>query len=1205
MTQSMGYSLSVRWAMTYVGPKHAAQINIIELLNTYGYYKMSTGFKVGDQVAFYGGEGNVVDISEGMLRVLTGSGSIREVPMTLPMLRKVGVSEEGDLVDFLGGRATVVASQSRENGPDLLYLRTGDGELKKVPADAQGLTPGKAIGDRLATGEFDEPVRFSLRERAARLSLAYRSNRFLSLSGNRIRIEPYQVDAAHRVLTAYEPRFLIGDEVGLGKTIEAGIIIEELIARGRANRVLIITPAGLRDQWQDEMQEKFGREYIAYDRGYVDSLRAAQPGKNIWTHDDHVVVSIDFAKQDDMLADLQNLKHSWDVVVIDEAHHLTARESSDGVKRVDRYRVGEAVSHNTNALLFLTGTPHKGKQDQFFHLLRLLDPYRFRGPSDISPEKLSDLMIRRVKSDKSMIDAEGKPMFPGRKITTLPVSLTPEERRLYDDLTEYISAIYTANVETDRHAAGFTMVIYQKRLVSSIKAIANSLQKRRDELETKTLVSKDIATRLYNVDDSVKTEGDVLDQLIAAANSIPVDSKGRRLREFVRQVLREDKSEKILLFTEYTDTLEYLRDDVLADVKTVEIHGGMNQSERHSAIKRFKQDAAVMLATDAAREGLNLQFAHLMVNYDLPWNPIRIDQRMGRLHRYGQDEEVQIYNLFVENTRESDILQLLMEKIDQIESDIGMRSDVLGTVLEDYDVEGAIMDAVTGARDSQDVMSDLEGAIEERQKAVKTIERDFLIQDKFDADDAAVIEQLIDLSKERPISEDDIEKLVREFCIEFGGAMTTDIESGDAGYPLYHVSVPDILALDSGIQEEYHRVTFSRSVALDTPEAELVSLNHPLVQHIITYCLDGDWIDGQAVGLVANDPSNTPGILATYRLGYVSGNGEVPTEDYTRVYVEYDSSIHEGAPEIIGALPAWMARLSPDSYRMAGNVNEALLKAKSTAEKEVSRLVSEVREERVRDVNIKADHAKRYFIHEIRKLEDRLREYERRERDTDKDMQVAIRSTQKQIADLEEEWEAEQERLERERQLIADEPELVNAAVLTSQVPALIIKHELEPDSLASALSTKNEELITFVSSYAELADVSMITSTAPRLLRPSQWGSTATELSQISHNTGPIWTDDIETAMKIDSTRLESFVKTVTDVVSDFNQSPKIGVCLTESPVDAVTYEGRILFNIVLADMVPDVYWQVVTARELVYSDISLPPERRLEFIQSLLETL
>ncbi|UVE51970.1 DEAD/DEAH box helicase family protein (plasmid) [Haloferax larsenii] len=992
---------------------------------------MSTGFRVGDQVAFYGGEGNVVDISEGMLRVLTGSGSIREVPMTLPMLRKVGVSEEGDLVDFLGGRATVVASQSRENGPDLLYLRTEDGELKKVPADAQGLTPGKAIGDRLATGEFDEPVRFSLRERAARLSLAYRSNRFLSLSGNRIRIEPYQVDAAHRVLTAYEPRFLIGDEVGLGKTIEAGIIIEELIARGRANRVLIITPAGLRDQWQDEMQEKFGREYIAYDRGYVDSLRAAQPGKNIWTHDDHVVVSIDFAKQDDMLADLQNLKHSWDVVVIDEAHHLTARESSDGVKRVDRYRVGEAVSHNTNALLFLTGTPHKGKQDQFFHLLRLLDPYRFRGPSDISPEKLSDLMIRRVKSDKSMIDAEGKPMFPGRKITTLPVSLTPEERRLYDDLTEYISAIYTANVETDRHAAGFTMVIYQKRLVSSIKAIANSLQKRRDELETKTLVSKDIATRLYNVDDSVKTEGDVLDQLIAAANSIPVDSKGRRLREFVRQVLREDQSEKILLFTEYTDTLEYLRDDVLADVKTVEIHGGMNQSERHSAIKRFKQDAAVMLATDAAREGLNLQFAHIMVNYDLPWNPTRIDQRIGRLHRYGQERMVEIRNLFVDDTRESDILELLLNKLDEIEETLGMSSDVLGLVLENVDLEEQIMTAIAQKDSTDSIAADLDAIVEDQEEAVRRVDEELLIRDRFDlSEEDREILDIIDESAEDTISEADVEYLVRTVCNEFGGRIV-NVRSGpaDDGGDVFDLVVPDPIS-GGEVKDRYDGATFDRKNAVEDESLEFIALDHPVVRSMMQFCLDSDAVGGQTAVLTGGRDLATPGLLCHFRVGYLSGTGDTVTERLVQVYVTPDGVEQTGEINITGGLPPSAANDYPAVEAISECSDELVKRAEAVAWAVIEDLAAEAREDRQREARIRREHTQKYFEYRIDDLEERIERFEERDTQPDEDMRIVLAKAQSQLKELKNERDAELARLEEEEQVIPDEPELINMAAV-------------------------------------------------------------------------------------------------------------------------------------------------------------------------------
>ncbi|WP_247729572.1 helicase-related protein [Halovivax limisalsi] len=1014
---------------------------------------MSSAFDIGDQVAFYGGKGNIIDVKGPNLQILTSDGTVREISSDLPMVRKLEEAGEGDFVQFPGGRACVVSVQEREGRSDLLYLRTEGGELKKVPGDLAGIEPGRSVPDRLASGEFDDPVRFSLRERAVRLSLAYRSNRFLSLSGNRIRIEPYQVDAAHQILTSYEPRFMIADEVGLGKTIEAGIVIEELIARDRADRVLIITPASLRDQWQREMKTKFGREYVTYDRGYVDTLRNAHPGTNVWTHDDKIVVSIDFAKQDGLLDDLRRLDEHWDVVVFDEAHHLTARETGDGIERVGRYRVAEAVAGDTDALLFLTGTPHKGKPDQFFHLLRLLDPYRFRGPEDITPEELEDLMIRRVKTDDSMIAADGTPMFPDREITTLPVSLTSAERRLYDDLTEYISAVYTANAESDRHAAGFTMVIYQKRLVSSIRAIAQSLQNRLDDLEEKTTVGKDVSSQLHTVDDTVETEADVLEQLITAANNIGVDSKGKRLREFVDGVLSEDPDEKILLFTEYTDTLRYLRDEVLSEYTTVEISGQMDQEARREAIDAFRDDANILLATDAAREGLNLQFAHIMANYDLPWNPIRIDQRMGRLHRYGQDQTVQVYNLFVKETRESDILQLLVDKIDQIESDTGMRSDVLGTVLDDYDVEAAIMDAVTGERSSDAVKQEIDAAVEERKEAVEKIEREFLIRDKFDADDHEAIENIINLSEENPISEDDIEQLVREFCKEFGGRVTSSQSSKGSSASLLQVQVPDIISLNTEVDEQYRKVTFSRTIALDEPDAELISLNHPLVQAITEYCLDGDWIDGKVAALVAQDPSKTPGILVTYRLGYVSGAGEVPTEDYTHVYIDAEGEIHAEPPSIVGVLPAQAASTGLETGEIAGRVGELLEQARNEATTVVEGLIDGVREERAQKVDIKEQHAERYFQHQIRKHEDRLRKYEKDATDTEKDMQVAIDSTRAEIRKLEEKWNREQERLERERQIIPDEPELVNAAFVTESVPAIEADVISSPDDIAAGSS--------------------------------------------------------------------------------------------------------------------------------------------------------
>ncbi|MDQ2074769.1 helicase-related protein [Haloarcula sp. H-GB4] len=1169
---------------------------------------MTEEYVIGDQVSFYGGRGTIVEVvnrsPEPSFQVLTDEGTTREISPDLPMFRKVSETEAGEMVDFLGGEATVIGREERSTDVDLLYLRTANGEFKKVPADSKGLHPGRSISDRLAGGEFNDPARFSLRERAARLSLAYGSDRFLSLSGSRIRIEPYQVDAAHEVLTAYEPRYLIADEVGLGKTIEAGIIIEELLARGRAERVLIVTPASLRDQWQAEMQDKFGREYVAYDRGIVDSLRQARPMQNVWETEDRIVTSIDFAKQDDMLAALEQLDTPWDVVVFDEAHHLTAREGSDGISRADRYRVGEAVGDNTDALLLLTGTPHKGKPDQFYHLLRLLDPYRFNGPQDVKPEKIEDLMIRRTKSDDSMIDADGEPMFPPREIQTLGVDLTPAERRLYDDLTEYISAIYTASADSDQHAAGFTMVIYQKRLVSSIQSIRESLRNRLDDLDSKSTADEIVTEELNCVDDTAETEAEVLEQLIAATEAIGLDSKGKRLREFMDGVFTENPDEKILVFTEYTDTLDYLRDTVLEDLDVAEVHGGMDQDSRRTEMERFEDDCQVLLATDAAREGLNLQFAHIMVNYDLPWNPIRIDQRMGRLHRYGQDETVHIYNLFIRNTRESDILDLLVSKLQQIESDTGMHSDVLGTVLDDYDVEGAIMDAVTGARSSDDVKADLENAIDERKEAVERIENEFLIRDKFDQTALDHIQDLIDLSETRPIGEDDIERLVHQFVAEFGG----EIRNATAGpapnsHPLYSIDVPEILALDDSVKARYSKVTFARETALERPEAELVSLNHALVQQIVDYCLDGDWIDGQVAALVTGETEAAPGILATYQLGYVSGDGELPTEDYARIYITEEGEISQEPPRLAGALPPAVATAHPQSYTLAEEAESLLETTESVARERVEELASDVKQERQKDVDIKEKHARRYFEEKIREQEDRLRKYEMKQTDTDKDMTIAIRGARSKLEELETEWESEQDRLERERMVIPDEPELINTAVVTSQIPAitetiLTASDQNDFSALASSLAIDTPEeaeaRLTFIDGYDQIEHSTDLGSAA-RLFR------TGVPQESTAFSTREIAGEEIAVAGECHSSELEitEALAELSGLLTAFDTALTVQPCLTNEPADAFYTDDKLFVNLAVWHQHPRRYWITVLARELTMYDSGTVPEQIYEQIR------
>ena len=477
--------------------------------------------------------------------------------------------EVGDYVKVAGGRGEITKIEERPNAGHLLHVYTSEGQLRKLPSGLPHIEKLDSLIDRLAAGQSDAPLHYDLRERAIRLDLAYKYDRFLSLTSNRIEIEPYQVQAAYEILNSYDHRYLIGDEVGLGKTIEAAIVIEELAARGQADRVLIVAPAPLTTQWQEELREKFDTNYVIYDRDYVEAKRDAYPAENVWSHEDRIITSIDFAKQDDVRSALENVQEDWDIALFDESHHLTARrEGKRGINRTDRYKVGEAVSETSDGLLFLTGTPHNGKRDQFYFMISLLDPYRFRDEHDVNKEGLKDLMIRRLK-DK-MYNKDGTPMFPEKNIQTLPVEFTPQERELYEDITEYITEHYNLASQEENDAAGFAMVLYQKRLVSSIYAIQQSLKNRMESIKaggadlgdlspvTKSLldeyrddpemlteaqrekVEDELGSAAASTDPAkIEAELSMVRELYNQAKAIDVDSKAERLREYVDGILEE------------------------------------------------------------------------------------------------------------------------------------------------------------------------------------------------------------------------------------------------------------------------------------------------------------------------------------------------------------------------------------------------------------------------------------------------------------------------------------------------------------------------------------------------------------------------------------------------------------------------------------------------------------------------------------------
>lgn len=964
----------------------------------------------------------------------------------------------GDHVSFAGGKGEIVKINHRPSGQCLLHILTDDDNSKKLPAAVVDLIDGSNA--LLEKGEFDDPERFHLRARAAELDLAHRQDRFVALENNRIDIAPHQVKAAHQILTSYDHRYLIGDEVGLGKTIEAAIVIQELAARGQADRVLVVAPAPLTTQWQEELREKFDTNYVIYDRDYVEAKRDAYPAENVWSHEDRIITSIDFAKQDDVRSALKNVQEEWDIALFDESHHLTARrEGKRGIDKTDRYKVGEAVSEASDGLLFLTGTPHNGKRDQFYFMISLLDPYRFRDEHDVNKEGLKDLMIRRLK-DK-MYNKDGTPMFPEKNIQTLPVEFTPQERELYEDITEYITEHYNLASQEENDAAGFAMVLYQKRLVSSIYAIQQSLRNRMESIKaggadlgdlselTKSLldeyrdnpellteaqrerVEEELGAAAASGDpDKIEQELEMVRDLYNQAKAIKVDSKAERLREYVDGILEEDTDEKILIFTEYTDTLEYLKGQVFSDRDIAEIYGDLSQTQRQQQFEKFEGPANVMLATDAAREGLNLQFAHIMVNYDLPWNPTRIDQRIGRLHRYGQDETVEIRNLFFKDTRESIILERLLEKIDEIEETLGMSSDVLGLVLEDVDLEEQIMSALARGESPEQVVDDLETIVEEQEEAVRRVDDELLIRDKFDLskEDRDVLD-IVEESAEDTVSEADVAYLVRTVCQEFGGGIK-NVRPGpaDDGGDVFDLVVPDQLT-GNDVKKRYDGATFDRENALADESLEFITLDHSVVRAMMAYCLDTDAIGGQAAVLTGGEKLETPGLLCHYRIGYLSGTGDTVTEELVQVYVTPDGTTRVEDIDITGGLPSSAVDGHPSISAVSSQAEKLLSKADNVAWELIDDLAQEARAEREREVRIRREHAQNYFQHRMEDLEERIEQFEKRDR-AGEDMSAVLAKHQSQLAELREKKNAEMARLENERQVVPDEPDLVNMAVV-------------------------------------------------------------------------------------------------------------------------------------------------------------------------------
>jgi SNF2 family DNA or RNA helicase len=584
---------------------------------------------------------------------------------------------------------------------------------------------------------------FRLVAEAQRIRLAHLFDPVLAVHTSLVDPLPHQITAVYEAMLPRQPlRFLLADDPGAGKTIMSGLLIKELIARGDLQRCLIVCPGSLAEQWQDELYQRFALPFEILTNGKLESARTG----NWFLENNLVIARLDkLSRNDDLQAKLAVPDCRWDLVICDEAHKMSASLFGNEIKYTKRHRLGQLLSTLTRHFLLLTATPHNGKEEDFQLFMSLLDGDRFEGRfrDGVHTVDCSDLMRRMVK--EQLLKFDGTPLFPERRAYTVPYKLSAAEAQLYRAVTDYVREEFNRAEALQNQGragtVGFALTILQRRLASSPEAIYQSLRRRRERLETrlrelellqrgglangnlqalapiKGLDPEDIEDLEDAPGDEQETaDEEILDLATAARTIAELRLEIERLKELeglalsVRRSGTDKKWEelssllqseaemfdrhrhrhrrKLVLFTEHRDTLNYLhaRIGTLIGKKeaVLTIHGGMGREERTKAQEAFKHDPEVeiLIATDAAGEGINLQRAHLMVNYDLPWNPNRIEQRFGRIHRIGQTEVCHLWNLVAEETREGEVYRKLLEKLDEARGALGGKVfDVLGKVV--------------------------------------------------------------------------------------------------------------------------------------------------------------------------------------------------------------------------------------------------------------------------------------------------------------------------------------------------------------------------------------------------------------------------------------------------------------------------------------------------------------------------------------------
>ena len=803
----------------------------------------------------------------------------------------------------------IVVGQRRIGSRDMCSVQLDD-DGSVVPIPYENLRRIKTVGMRYGRTETDvkdHAERFRLR------LLAYALENWNHLTGSLDRLDvdplPHQIQLVHRILSSGNYNWLIADDVGLGKTIEVGLLLAALKRKGQARRVLVVSPAGLTRQWQDELKFKFDQTFMIYGRDFNVN------DHEHWKRYDHVIVSIDLAKQENHM-EVFRQSGGWDIVVFDEGHKLTRHASGE---RADRYKLAEMLRPMSDGFFLLSGTPHQGYVDRFIAILELVRPDLSRQIHTLrlNPEIVSDLILRNRKSE--VTDADGQFIFKGQEIHRIPVGPSRETLKFQKLLDRYLRHGYRSGERggSTGRAIGFVMTTYRKLASSSIAAIERALQLRLEKLSGEVDESRDgcledewtlddlseggddqddIATRAPNTGSKefFAYEQDMIESLLEATKTVYENDE--KLQTFLNEVVAPlvEKRDKLLVFTEYRGTQTYLKEaleDKFPEVGEIQLlNGSMELDQKLKAISTFNESAQLMVSTEAGGEGINLhESCHVMVNYDLPWNPSRLVQRIGRLYRYGQKEKVLVFNLHARDSFDNSAIDLMLQRITNIVRDMApvgeefndrLDAEILGEILENMDLASILRSATD--MNIKRTQEEIDKALERAQVAKEMQDEVFTHVAGYDPNDLGgtigFTRQHVDL-----------------FIYNMLPLADIDLQT-----TLYDGHILEI-RLPKNMQGEFPefgrrtlvRVTTNRRLAHRLQGVVLLDFETKFFQHLIKLAKSQafDGLYASVLSIVGE-----PGILAAFKLRWQNDQGKALTDEFVPVFATADGKILENPP---------------------------------------------------------------------------------------------------------------------------------------------------------------------------------------------------------------------------------------------------------------------------------------------------------------------